>query len=154
MPPSTLVVLKIVGPHNPRGATSEESLSKSALQVLSYARFLACAVRTEVQHPRRHTRDTHTHGSSTTLQSGSQLCASPPPSTRGRSNAEKHRTASKSASSALKTNVHQFCMRAKDVAATSSDTPLTSPIVIGWPALVCNKRGFLISCSIAVVWPG
>ena len=59
--PSTLVVLKFVGPHNPRGATSEESPSKSALQVLSYARFLACAVRTEVQHPRRHTRNTHTH---------------------------------------------------------------------------------------------
>ena len=56
-----LVVLKFVGPHNPRGATSEESPSKSALHVLSYARFLACAVRTEVQHPRRHTRNTHAH---------------------------------------------------------------------------------------------
>ena len=70
-------------------------------------------------------------------------CASPPPSTRGRSNAEKHRTTSKSGNSALKTaraNVHQFCMRAKHVAATSSDTPLTSPIVLGWPVLVCNKR--------------
>ena len=61
MPPSTLVVLKVVGPHNPRGATSEESPSKSALQVLSYARFLACAVRTKAQHPRRRTRNTLTH---------------------------------------------------------------------------------------------
>ena len=78
--PSTLVVLKFVGPHNPRGATSEESPSKSALQVLSYARFLACAVRTEVQHPRRHTPNTHTHahGSSATLQGGSQLRAHTP----------------------------------------------------------------------------
>jgi len=84
-------------------------------------------------------------------------CAGPPPSMRGGSNAEKHRTTPKSGNSALKTapaNVHTFCMRAKRVAATSSDPPLTSPIVLGWPALVCNKRGFLISCNIVVVWPG
>ena len=24
---------------------------------------------------------------------------------------------------------------------------------LGWPVLVCNKRGFLINCNIVVVWP-
>jgi DNA polymerase-1 len=26
--------------------------------------------------------------------------------------------------------------------------------LLGWPVLVCNKRGFLINCNIVVVWPG
>ena len=84
-------------------------------------------------------------------------CAGPPPSMRGRSNAEKHRAMSQSGS-AVKTawaNFHQFCTRAKQVVATLSDTPLTSPIVLVFAgAGVQQKRLLCISCSIVVVWPG